>query len=72
MLAAPAPGPSIRPASTTTSGCSVIGTGVKGSGIATWDAAARAMAKPTMPAIATRALRVCTNVVERVLIDVRG
>ena len=49
MLAAPATGPSQKPASTTMRGCSVIGTGVPGRGIATWDAAASATAKPTMP-----------------------
>ena len=38
MLAAPATGPSHMPASTTTSGCSVIGTGVPGIGIATCEA----------------------------------
>src|ERR1051325_11520307 len=49
MLATPAAGPSHMPASTTTSGWSVNGTGVPGIGTATCDAAASAAAKPTMP-----------------------
>src|SRR4051812_39566873 len=49
MLAAPGTGPSIMPARTTSSGCSVSGTGVPGSGMATCDAAASAMTKPTAP-----------------------
>src|SRR5436309_16115476 len=68
MLAAPATGPSISPASTTTSGCSVIGTGVNGSGIATCDAAASTAAKPTMPIVVTRPSRDGRTAVERVLI----
>src|ERR1041384_2300756 len=46
MLAAPAIGPSIKPASTTTIGCSENGTGVAGVGIVTRGAAARISAKP--------------------------
>src|SRR5689334_15348837 len=69
MLAAPAIGPSINPASTTTSGCRVIGTGVNGSGIATCDAAARMAAKPTTPIVVSRASRVDRTGVERVLMS---
>ena len=69
MLAAPAAGPSIKPARTTTSGCSVIGTGVKGNGIATCEARARAIEKPAMPAMVKRASRGCRTEVERVLIS---
>ena len=42
MLAAASSGPSSMPASTTTNGCSVSGTGVPGSGIAICDASASA------------------------------
>src|SRR3954469_13936167 len=58
MLAAAAIGPRTSPASTTTSGWSVSGTGVPGSGIATCDASASATAKPTTPSARTRALEV--------------
>src|SRR3954470_2771689 len=51
MLAAPAVGPSIKPASTTTRGWSVKGTGVPGIGIVICAAAASATAKPTTPKI---------------------
>ena len=37
----------------TSIGCSVMGTGVQGSGIAIYDAAATAAAKPTIPKIVT-------------------
>src|SRR3954463_722860 len=67
MLATPATGPSIRPASTTIIGCSVIGTGVNGSGIATCDAAARASAKPATAAIVRPTPRGRSMNVERVL-----
>src|SRR3954470_7951974 len=67
MLATPATGPSIRPASTTIIGCSVIGTGVNGSGIATCDAAARASAKPATAAMVRPTPRGCSMDLERVL-----
>jgi hypothetical protein len=59
MLAAPATGPSHMPASTTSIGCNVIGTGVNGSGIATCDAAATAAAKPTIPTIVSDGESAC-------------
>ena len=59
MLAAPATGPSHIPARTTSIGCSVMGTGVHGSGIATCDAAATAAAKPTIPTIVSDGESAC-------------
>src|SRR3712207_1985479 len=57
MLAAAARGPSQRPASTTTNGCSVNGTAVPGIGRVTCAAAASAAAKPTTPTRVTLAAR---------------
>ena len=57
MLVAPAAGPSSMPASTTSMGWSVNGTGVPGIGIAICDAAATAAANPTIPTAVTVADR---------------
>src|SRR4051812_10066886 len=65
---APATGPSIIPASTTSIGCSVSGTGVPGSGIAICDAAATAITKPAAPNSATRLS--CANEIENVAMSV--
>src|SRR5438552_4904104 len=75
MLAAPAAGPSIKPASTTTSGWSVIGTGVCGRGIVICAAAARARANPiTHPMVAGRVWRkvVVNDVMSGLPFDAHG
>ena len=56
MLAVPSHGPSVMPANNTNSVCSVIGTGVPGTGTAIRAPTAVANAKPTTPAACSQTL----------------